>query len=78
MGCNCVKTFSKDVIILDVSITKNQQISNNNIEIESPAKSDMSKLFANSSEDRSKSLSLTKMRLDYALSPFRVSTGSKI
>jgi hypothetical protein len=65
MGCNCIKTFSKDVIILDLSYSKNQV---NNFAL-SPTKSDVSKI---PESDDHPSRSRTKpMRSD--LSPFNSS-----
>ena len=72
MGCNCVKTFSKDVIILDLSNSKKQT---NNL-LMSPTKSDISKLVPESDDNRT--LSKPKLRLDYPMSPYRIISSNII
>jgi hypothetical protein len=76
MGCNCVKTFSKDMIVLDLSVS-NKQV--NNIDkslIKSPTKSDMSKAMPESEE---MSRPRTRPRLDNisTFSPFRANSSKQ-
>jgi hypothetical protein len=76
MGCNCVKTFSKDVIIVDMVVNNNENIVNTNLLL-SPAKSDISRLAPESTENRSKSNS--KFGLDSLYTtPFRANSGKDI